>query len=177
MAKRQIGPLIGRKTRLRLLEERDLPMTLAWRNQDHIRKWFLHSDVITPEQHWNWFRSYAQRDDDFVFVIEETVDLRKPVGQISLYNIDWNRKLAEYGRVLIGEPDAAGRGLAKEATEVLLGYAFGPLGLQEVHLKVYSNNAPAVAIYRSCGFRDVAEENHLIRMIKTLPPLDTSAKH
>ena len=54
MPKRIIAPLVNGRVRLRLLEEADLPMTLAWRNQDHIRKWFFHSDVITPEQHRRW---------------------------------------------------------------------------------------------------------------------------
>ena len=51
-------------------------MTLAWRNQDHIRRWFLTSDLISPEQHRAWFEQYQDRDDDFVFVIEETETLK-----------------------------------------------------------------------------------------------------
>ena len=60
------------RIRLRLLEEQDLPQTLAWRNQDHIRRWFFSSERLTPEQHAGWFARYRQRDDDFVFIIEET---------------------------------------------------------------------------------------------------------
>ncbi len=70
MAKRLIPPIVGERVRLRLLEEADLPRTLAWRNQDHIRRWFVHSDVISPEQHRRWFGAYRERDDDFVFVVE-----------------------------------------------------------------------------------------------------------
>jgi hypothetical protein len=81
-------------------------MTLAWRNQDHIRTWFFHSDVITPEQHRRWFDAYRGRDDDFVFVIEETEELRRPVGQVALYYIDWEPGTAEYGRLMIGDTDA-----------------------------------------------------------------------
>jgi len=50
-------------------------MTRAWRNQDHIRKWFFHSDPITTEQHLAWWQRYQDRDDDFVFIIEETETL------------------------------------------------------------------------------------------------------
>ena len=88
MAKRQIGPIAGQRVRLRLLAETDLPMTLAWRNQDHVRKWFVHSDVIPWEQHQRWCAHYFQRDDDFIFIIEETQNFHKPVGQISVYNIE-----------------------------------------------------------------------------------------
>ena len=166
MAKRQVGPIEGGEVRLRLLEEADLPMTLAWRNEDHIRKWFLHSDIITEEQHRSWFDRYSRRDDDFVFIIEETEDLWKPVGQISLYNIDWGQRTAEYGRLMIGERDAVGKRLAKKATKLLLDYAFGSLGLEKIELEVLSGNAPALAIYRSCGFFEVSERDGLKKMIK-----------
>src|SRR6187549_2663337 len=98
MPKRTITPLENGRVRLRLLEESDLPATLAWRNQDHIRKWFFHSDVIAPDQHRAWWDRYLQKDDDFVFVIEETESLKRPVGQVALYNIDWENGTAEYGR-------------------------------------------------------------------------------
>jgi len=166
MAKRQIRPLVGPRVRLRLLEAADLLMTLAWRNQDHIRKWFVHADLITWEQHQRWCAQYFQRDNDFIFIIEETQDLHKPVGQIALYNIEWERKRAEYGRLLIGEPEAVGKGLAKEATEALLDYACDRLGLEEIELEVFSANVAATAIYRACGFREVGEHDGLKKMVK-----------
>ena len=90
MTKRLIPRLLGDRVTLRLLEEADLPRTLAWRNQNHIRRWFVRSDIITPNQHRQWFEAYRQRDDDFVFVIEETRELRKTIGQVSLYRVDWD---------------------------------------------------------------------------------------
>src|SRR5262245_57259986 len=152
MTKRPIPPLQGDRVTLRLLEEADLPRTLAWRNQDHIRRWFVHSDIIPEDQHRRWFEAYRERDDDFVFVIEETRTLRKSVGQVSLYRVDWIRRRAEYGRLMIGEADAAGRGLARQATAVLIDYALGTLGLREIELEVFADNAPAIAIYSACGF-------------------------
>ena len=168
MTKRQLGPLVGQRVRLRLLEEADLPVTLAWRNQDHIRTWFVHADLLTWEQHQNWSTQYFQRDNDFIFVIEETRDLHKPVGQISLYNIEWDQRRAEYGRLLIGEPEAVGKGVAKEATNVLLDFAFGQLGLAEVALEVFSTNLAAIAIYRAYGFCEVGESGGLKRMVKVV---------
>lgn len=165
MVKRRIAPLIGDQVRLRLLGEEDLPMTLGWRNQEHIRKWFVHSDVLTWEQHQRWCAGYFHRDTDFIFVIEETKSLPKPVGQISLYNIDWEQKRAEYGRLMIGDPEAAGKGLAKAATAVLLNFAFGALGIMEIALEVFSENVPAIAIYRAVGFHEVAESSGLKKMI------------
>ncbi len=170
VAKRLIPPLVGERVRLRLLEETDLPRTLAWRNQDHIRRWFIHSDIITPEQHRRWFDGYRERDDDFVFLIEETRDLRKPVGQVSLYRVDWARHRAEYGRLMIGEADATGRGLAHQATDVLLRYATATLGMREIELEVFVDNVAAIRIYSACGFHVEDRRESLLHMVRGTRP-------
>jgi RimJ/RimL family protein N-acetyltransferase len=164
MAKRFLSPIEKHRIRLRLLEESDLPMTLGWRNQDHIRKWFIQSEIILPEQHQEWFRQYLERDNDYVFIIEETQRFRRAVGQISLYKINWEKRQGEFGRLMIGEADARASGIAKEATYLLLRYAFRTLGLNKIELDVMSDNEPAIAIYRSYGFVEVLDSNGLKKM-------------
>jgi RimJ/RimL family protein N-acetyltransferase len=166
MPKRHIAPLVSGSVRLRLLEEADLPMTRAWRNQDHIRKWFFHSDPITPEQHQAWWRRYQDRDDDFVFIIEETERLKRPVGQVAIYNVDWTARRAEFGRLMIGEAEAQGRGLARIATARVVDEALKTWGINQVYLEVLAANAPALAIYRDCGFVEVGRKDEVVRMEK-----------
>jgi RimJ/RimL family protein N-acetyltransferase len=161
MSKHTISSIKKGRIHLRLLEESDLPMTLKWRNQDHIRKWFIHSEVLSINQHQEWFDGYLQRDNDYLFIIEETRDVNKPVGQLSLYNIDWASNCAEYGRLLIGEADARGKGIAQEASFLLLHYAFKELKLKEIELAVSNDNKPAIAVYRACGFQEVPEDSRL----------------
>jgi UDP-4-amino-4,6-dideoxy-N-acetyl-beta-L-altrosamine N-acetyltransferase len=164
MSKRSIAPMVNGRIRLRLLEESDLPMTLAWRNQDHIRKWFFSPDVISPEQHRAWFELHKDRDDDFVFVIEETETLNRPVGQVSLYHVDWAAGRAEFGRLMIGDGDARGLGLAKLATAFLVDEALTAWGLREVYLESLASNAPALAVYDACGFRQAGQLGKILRM-------------
>jgi RimJ/RimL family protein N-acetyltransferase len=173
MEKRHLSPLQAGRVRLRLLEERDLPRTLAWRNQDHVRRWFFRSEPLTPQQHAAWFACYRQRDDDFVFIIEEQRSRHtpcacyfRPVGQVALYNIDWLKCTAEFGRLMIGEADSAGRGLAREATAALLGLALGKFGLQEVYLEVMPSNVRAIKVYEACGFVVTGRTETTVRMSK-----------
>jgi len=170
--KRSIEPIRGGRVLLRLLEERDLPTTLAWRNQDHVRRWFFDPEPILPAQHRAWFERYRERDDDFVFVIEETERLRRPVGQVALYDVDWTRRRAEYGRLLIGDGEAAGRGLAREATALVVDAGFGVFGLREIHLEVLADNRPARAIYEKCGFLVEGEKDGRVRMSRRRPDAD-----
>lgn len=164
MSKRALLPFESEKVRLRLLREDDLPLTLLWRNQDHIRRWFVHSDIITPEQHAGWFRQYQERDDDFVFIIEERATGNRPVGQVSIYHIDWAAGRAEFGRLMIGEPDASGKGLAFAATRAALQIAIERLALQEIYLEVYASNNRAIAIYEGAGFKVAHQTADMIYM-------------
>lgn len=166
MPKRSIAALVNGRVRLRLLEEADLPMTLAWRNQDHIRRWFLTSSVIPEERHRAWWEQYRERDDDFVFVIEATEDGQRPVGQVALYAVDWAAGRAEFGRLMIGDAQTAGRGLAKLATACLVDTALGPWQLNEITLEVRCDNLRAIAIYEACGFSTVGEADGVITMRK-----------
>jgi diamine N-acetyltransferase len=164
MTKRPVQPIESEAVRLRLLEEADLEMTLGWRNQDEIRRWFYTSSVLTFEQHRNWvMNSYMPRDNDFIFVIESK-SLGMPVGQISLYDIDFERRRGEYGRVMIGEPAAGGKGLAREATRLILRFAFETLGLDEVYLSVFAHNQRAIRLYQACGFSVDGEEDGSLKM-------------
>ena len=164
MPKRAIAPLVNGPVRLRLLEAADLPLTLAWRNQDHIRKWFLHSDVITPEQHRAWWERYSDRDDDFVFVIEEVATLRRPIGQVALYRVDWSLRRAEFGRLMIADAAARGRGLARLATSCLVEAALGEWGMEEVVLVVLEANATALRVYHDCGFESISRSAGNVHM-------------
>jgi RimJ/RimL family protein N-acetyltransferase len=162
MGKRHIPPLLAPRVRLRLIKEQDLPRTLAWRNQDHIRRWFFFSQPLTPEQHAGWFARYQQRDDDFVFIIED--ESSEPIGQVALYNVDWSAGTAEFGRLMIGQPEAAGRGLAREATAAACALALDQLGLREVYLEVIPENLRAIRVYEACGFEVTGHTEKVVRM-------------
>lgn len=166
MPKRSIAPLVNGRVRLRLLEARDLPLTLGWRNQDDMRRWFFSPNVITPEEHRAWFDRYQQRDDDFVFVIEETEMLMRPVGQIALYDIDWAAKRAEFGRLMIGDEAARRCGLARLATAVLVDDALTRWGLDEIYLRCVSDNQRALAVYAACGFAETARIDSVVTMAR-----------
>ncbi len=166
MPKRAFPLLQSERVALRLLRQADLPLTLAWRNQDEIRKWFFTSDRIAPDAHRAWFESYCRRDDDFVFIIEERASANCPIGQVSLYHVDWDAGRGEFGRLMIGEFAARGKGLAREATALLVREALTTLGLREVYLSLRADNAAALSMYRACGFEITRREDDKIWMSK-----------
>jgi len=164
MPKRRIVPFENDRVLLRLLDITDLPLTLSWRNQAEIRKWFVNSDVITAAGHYEWYKRYELMDNDFVFIIVAKDLDNLPVGQISLYRIDWNLATAEYGRIMIGESLAKGKGYARQSTKLLIGYGLEGLKLKEITLEVREDNMPAIAVYRSTGFVEEKRKSGFITM-------------
>mgnify|MGYP003989091581 CR=1 FL=1 len=151
MTKLHTGTISSSGFSLRPICDDDLPTTLQWRNKKRIRPWFKSSEAITPIQHRNWFRDYLTRDDDLVYIIEEN-DVA--VGQISLYNINRSDNSAEFGRLMIGDDRALGKGVARDSAALLVTFAMEQLGITTIYLEVLKNNAPAIRIYEAVGFKE-----------------------
>lgn len=165
MAKFAPTPITSERLKLRLIEESDLAMTREWRNKDRVRTRFIFTDKLDPESHQKWFAEYRKRSNDYLYVIEELKTLNKPVGQISIYNIDRETKSAEYGRVMIGEEDALGKGIAAEASRMLIEHFKKNFQIENFHLEVKADNENAYKMYEHLGFERVEQSGDLISMV------------
>jgi diamine N-acetyltransferase len=141
-----------------------LDLTISWRNREDVRGWFKNSQIITIDQHRAWFAQYSGRDDDFVFIVEA---LGQPVGQASVYGIDWEKGSAEVGR-FIAAPAASGRGYLGFACAELLHFCRKSLELNFVFLEVKEDNERAIRLYARNGFREEGRAHGLIRMALSL---------
>lgn len=158
--KRPIHPVNHKFIQLRLLKEEDLRTTLDWRNNEEIRKWFKTVKIITSEEHRNWFHSYQSKDNDFVFIME--ID-DKPIGQASIYNIDYKEKSAEIGRFII-KPEEQGKGYFKECIKAIFIICTEQLNLINLRLEVLKNNTRALSTYVNFGFEIEKLNNEVITM-------------
>ncbi|QBI54675.1 GNAT family N-acetyltransferase [Streptomonospora litoralis] len=73
------------------------------------------------------------------------------VGELALTEVDADNESAAY-RIALSAIEFTGQGLGKEATRLVLDYAFNHIRLHRVWLSVYAFNMRAIAVYRSCGF-------------------------
>lgn len=148
---------------LRPLVADDIETTRRWRNRDDVRCWFKNSAPIASEQQQHWYQAYADRDDDYVWVVEDAGNRDRAVGQIALYSIDRSNGEAEIGR-LIAAPDARRAGYMTTAFRAALYYGFVILDLRLVRLEVLRTNAAALSIYRKCGFNETGNTDELVSM-------------
>ena len=123
---------------------------IKWRNEPKLSAFLFSENTITLESHRKWYEKYKESDDREEFVIY-VIDTNIPIGTIGLSSIDKANLKAEYG-IIIGENDYIGKGYAKEASQLILKYAFDELHLNKVFLKVFDDNNRAIGMYNTLGF-------------------------
>jgi diamine N-acetyltransferase len=94
----------------------------------------------------------TQRQARFTIYDLTTAGSPRPVGTTALL-IDHQVRTAEY-IILLG-PEGRGRGLAREATQLTLDYAFHITNLRAVWLKVLEHNTAGIRAYEGAGFKQV----------------------
>lgn len=133
---------------VRRFEKSDIPNKVKWIN-DAANNKYLHYDlpleIVKTEA---WFEKNKDRHDRYDAVIE--VD-GTPVGLIGLLEIDNKNKKAEY-YVCLGEKDVKGKGIASNASKLLLQYAFNELCLNKVYLYTEYGNINAQRLFEKLGF-------------------------
>jgi diamine N-acetyltransferase len=148
------------RLRLRQLESNDLEIIRGWRNHESIRKWFFSSGSISSGQQISWYKSYLDKEADIMFIAEEVMDINEPIGTVALYKVDMLKRDAEFGRLVIGNLKARGRGIGRECLEAVCGFGFKELGLEKIYLEVFKDNTEAVKLYEKAGFKPVNTYAH-----------------
>lgn len=135
---------------LRPLAHTDIESLRVWRNDVSNVKFLTPVPYITAEMQETWFQKYLADEDNYTFAVDETKELNRIVGSMSLYNLQGDT--VEIGRILIGEPKARGRGIGSLSVALCVALAFTRLNCQQVVLRVFSDNYPAIKAYQKCGF-------------------------
>jgi RimJ/RimL family protein N-acetyltransferase len=107
---------------------------------------------MTMEGEMAWFDHAATAPGEVNFTIYDQ-QTWTPIGTTALMAIDERHRRAGFG-LLIGEPQARGKGFGTETTRLMLDYAFTALGLHNVMLSVYEFNLAGRRAYEKAGFRE-----------------------
>ncbi len=145
-----------KKITIRTITNNDIELIRYWRNDESIRSCFVDSKIISSSQQQNWYEGYKNKKDDYMFIIELE---QKPVGSIALYHI--TSTTAEYGRLMIGEKMALGKGVAQTASKLIIQFA-EILGIECIYLEVFKSNIVAYNLYLKVGFKDIEHNDTLM---------------
>ncbi len=91
-------------------------------------------------------------------------DTGEAVGHGEILAIDPDNRSATLGRILVGKPQARGRGAGEQLLRGLVRICFGELKLHRVALRVYDFNRAAIRCYLKAGFQQegLQRDVHLI---------------
>lgn len=156
--------LVGEKVRLRAIELEDLRKLVEWRNTAEIMDYFYEKEPLSLEMQRRWFEGYLNRIEKEKYYMIETLSGDKPMGTISLYNVDWRNRHCEFGRFFLWDEDLRGKGYGKEAIELILDFGFSHLNMRKIYCTTYNDNDRALGLYESVGFlRDGVLRQHIFR--------------
>ncbi len=140
---------------LKTSDQEDLLNLRQWKNSQC--EYFFYQDVISLKQQQNWFYSYLNRADDFMFIVMVG---QVPIGCMGIRYIDseW-----DIYNVILGIDDFGKKGIMSKAFQSLLDFA-NATKQSPLTLKVLKHN-PAVAWYQKNGFEIESDMSSYYRMI------------
>lgn len=134
---------------IRKFEFNDIELKIKWINDPQNNR-YLHYDLpLEYEKTVAWYEKNKDRTDRYDAVIQ--VD-GVAVGLIGLLFIDNKNKKAEY-YISMGEQRFKGKGVAKQASKLLIDYAFNTLNLYKLYLYTETENVPAQKLFEALGFQ------------------------
>ena len=145
------SPLKGDRLLLAALAPRDIEAVAPFFADTAALYYYLPDLLLprTPAQLQAMLDEWNDGKRNFVFACryqEETI------GLVTLSDLDAAMGNGETGIMLAGRA-WQGRGFATEAMGLLLGYAFGELGLHRVYARVAEENRPSLNLFRRLGFQ------------------------
>lgn len=144
--------LENEKIRLRALEPEDLEPLYRWENNPEL--WGV-GNTLSPYSRYI-LREYITESHRDIFEAKQLrlmIELRSTgaaVGMVDLYDLEVHHRRAGIGILL--DPVYQGNGLATEAVNLLVEYAYSLLNFHQLYVHVPVKNEPSKALFTRCGF-------------------------
>lgn len=156
--------IVGNKCCLRPLIYSDINYLNEWNHDEQVCKYLGNGFIpVSIDIQKKWMDSMMDTSGfstskRYMILVDGT-----PVGLVGLYSINWIHRVAEIG-LYIGNKKIRKKGIATEATKLLLEYAKNYLNLRKIKLYVVSDNTIAINLWNKIGFKrcGVLEEERYI---------------
>ncbi len=149
------GPfLTTARTYLRNLQESDASGTYSeWFNDEEVCRWNSHHRFpMSVEDVRQYAAESSSARDRVVFAVIAT-DTDRHIGNISLQSIDYINRSAEFA-IVFGERDYWGKGLASEASRVVVAHGFSELNLNRIYCGTPEGNAGMIRLAAALGMKE-----------------------
>ncbi len=150
------SPIImkGNKVNLCLPLESDIEFLLKVINDPVVTKYLrFPNNLHFQKDEIEWLQNLSKsQDKNKVFIIRESAT-NDAVGVIGLHNVDWYNRHAELGYLL--KRESWGKGLATEASRLIIEYGFEILNLRKIYAFVKDGNEGSVRVLLKNNFNEI----------------------
>lgn len=155
---------------IRPLVEQDAYTSYMWRNDSEVFRYTANTydHVITLESELCWIRRVISNTSDYrcAIIVDDVY-----VGNI--YLTDIVRDKAAF-HIFIGDKSYWGKGIAKQASKLIIDYGFSTLQLNTIYLEVNKENESAIRLYEKLGFKLEREDVYWLHMVLVRPNTSVS---
>lgn len=153
--------LIGDKVYLSPIDKNDYVKYIEWVNDMEVSMGMIFATkLIDEESEKNVLERLSKSEFNFAVITNKT---NEAIGNVGFPSIDYINHIGEVG-IFIGNKNYWGNGYGRQALELLIDFGFNLLNLNNIYLKVYSYNNPAINCYKKIGFKEAGK----LREAKTI---------
>ncbi|NVM44410.1 MAG: GNAT family N-acetyltransferase [Candidatus Lokiarchaeota archaeon] len=124
-----------------------------WNNDPEVRRYSRNNWPRTIEELKKWLEPppRGQLREFITFTIYHKID-KRPIGNIGFGHIRWVDRNANIF-AMIGEPEYWGKGIAGEASRLVIEYGFSELNLHKIYAGIYTPNERSHRAAEKLGFK------------------------
>jgi len=138
----------GNLVELRAIERENLPAYVEWLNDPEVMMYFGPMEPMSLAEEQQWYDAQLKQSNTRNFGIFYNDE---HVGGAGYSQINWRDRSAEVG-LFIGRKDLWNRGLGTDIMSTLVRFGFEQMNLHRIFLRVFEENARAIACYERVGF-------------------------
>jgi RimJ/RimL family protein N-acetyltransferase len=146
--------LKGQMVGLAAVEREDLKELRDWRNNPEFRKHFREYRELSMADQENWYQHKVLTDPTTMMFSIRSLGNNELLGCCGFVYINWVHRHADLS-LYIGSKNVYidDKGVAEDASRVLLRYGFGELGLNKVWTEIYEFDTKKKALYDHIGMK------------------------
>jgi RimJ/RimL family protein N-acetyltransferase len=151
--------ILGKRVKLRAIEEQDLELLHRWANDPEIWHqlggWHFPSSM---EYEKKWFASLQNDPLNQRFAIEVAeIGL---IGTANLVEIDWKNNHAFHG-MMLGDKETRGKGYGTDTIMAIMRYAFEELHMERLDTSMIEYNTVSLSVYcQKCGWKEEGRQRN-----------------
>ncbi len=127
-------------------------LVCKWMNDPKVRHYSRNMWPKTLEEVKKWFEPTPDRQmREFIVFTVYHKHAKRPIGSIGFNHINWVSRNANIF-LTIGEPEYWGKGIAGEASNLMINYGFTELNFHKIFAGVFTPNSRSLRAAEKLGF-------------------------